>query len=51
VAPVGTLMPSEPGGFSISGRVFPIEVLGGLSTFGDLLSGEMFLAGEAEGIS
>jgi hypothetical protein len=51
VALVRTLMSSEPGGFSVFGKVFPAEGHGGLSTFGDSLSGEMFFAGEAEGIS
>jgi hypothetical protein len=49
-ASVGILMSFEPGGFGISRRVFPAG-LGGLSTFGNSLSGEMFFAGEAEGIS
>jgi hypothetical protein len=51
VAPVGTLMSFEAGGFSVSGKVFPAEGLKGLSTFGDALLGAMFYAGEAEGIS
>jgi hypothetical protein len=51
VALVGTLMSFEAGGFSVSGKVFPAEGLRGLSTFGDALSGAMFYAGEAEGIS
>jgi hypothetical protein len=51
VAPIGILLSSEPGGFGVSRRVFPAEELGGLSTFGDSLSGEMFFAGEAKGIS
>jgi hypothetical protein len=50
-APVGTLTFSEPDGFDISGRVFLAEGLEGLSTFGDSLSGEIFFAGEAKGIS
>jgi hypothetical protein len=46
-----TLMFSGPRGFDISGKVFPAKGLGGLSTFGDLLSGGRFFAGEAKGIS
>jgi hypothetical protein len=49
--PFGTLMSSKLEGFGISGRVFLAEGLRGLSTSGDSLSGEMFLAREAEGIS
>jgi hypothetical protein len=44
-------MSSEPRVFVISGRVLPTKGLRGLSTFGDSLLGEMFFAGEAEGIS
>jgi hypothetical protein len=51
VAAIGRLMPSKPGGFGVSGKVFLAEGLGGLSTFRDLLSSGMFFAGEAEGIS
>jgi hypothetical protein len=51
VASVGILMSFEPGGFGISRRFFPAEGLRGLSTFGNSLSGEMFFAGEAKGIS
>jgi hypothetical protein len=42
---------SGPRGFDISRKVFPAKGLGGLSTFGDLLLGGRFFAGEAEGIS
>jgi hypothetical protein len=48
---MGTLMSSEPRRFIVSGMVFPVEGLGGLSTFGDSLSGEIFFVGEAKGIS
>jgi hypothetical protein len=48
---VGTLMSSEPRGFGISGRVLAVEGLGGLSTFGGSLSGEIFFVGKVEGIS
>jgi hypothetical protein len=51
VAPVGTLMSSRPGGFSVLAGIFPIEGLRGLPTFEDLCSDEMFFVGEAEGIS
>jgi hypothetical protein len=44
-------MSFEAGGFGVSGKVFPAEGLGGLSTFGDSLLGTMFYAREAEGIS
>jgi hypothetical protein len=50
-APAGTLMSSEPKGFSISGKVFPAKGLGGLSTLWDSLLGGMFFVGEAKGIS
>jgi hypothetical protein len=50
-APTKTLMFSGPRGFDISGKVFPAKGLGGLSTFGDLLLGGRFFAGEVEGIS
>jgi hypothetical protein len=50
-APIGTSVSYEPRGFSISGRVFPVEGLGGLSTLGDSLFSEMLFVGEAEGIS
>jgi hypothetical protein len=49
--PVRTLMSSEPVGFGVSRKVFLAEGLGGLSTFGDSLSGEMSFVGEVEGIS
>jgi hypothetical protein len=48
---VGRWMSSGSAGFDISRKVFSAEGLRGLSTFGDLLSGEMFFAGVAEGIS
>jgi hypothetical protein len=51
MAPVGTLMSFESVGFNISRRVFLAQGLGGLSTFGDMLSGGMFFAREAKGIS
>jgi hypothetical protein len=51
VAPAKTLVYSGPRGFSISGKVFPAEGLGGLSTFGNSLSGGRFFACEAEWIS
>jgi hypothetical protein len=50
-APVETLVSSGLGAFDITEKVFPAEGLRGLSTFGDSLSGEMFFAGEAKGIS
>jgi hypothetical protein len=48
---VGILMYSEPKRFGVLGMVFLAEGLGGLSTFGDSLSGEIFFAVEVEGIS
>jgi hypothetical protein len=44
-------MYSEPKRFSVLGMVFLAEGLGGLSTFGDSLLGEIFFAVEVEGIS
>jgi hypothetical protein len=38
-------MSSGFGGFGVSVKVFPVERLRGLSTFGDSLSGVMFFAG------
>jgi hypothetical protein len=45
------LLSSGPEGFNISRRVFPVEGLGGLSTFGDSLSGTRFFTCAAEWIS
>jgi hypothetical protein len=50
-APAKALVSSGPGGFDICGKVFPVEGLRGLRTFGDLLSGARFFACEAEWIS
>jgi hypothetical protein len=49
--PIGTWVPSDPGGFGAFGGVFPTEGLRGLFTFKDSLSGGMSLAGEVEGMS
>jgi hypothetical protein len=48
---VEALASSGPRGFNIFGKVFPAGGLGGLSTFGDSLSGAGFFACEADWIS
>jgi hypothetical protein len=50
-ASVEALAFSRPMRFDISGKLFPTEGLGGLSTFGDSLSGARFFTGETEWIS
>jgi hypothetical protein len=51
MAPAEALVSFGLGGFDISGKVFLVEGLGGLSTFGDSLSSTRFFACEAEWIS
>jgi hypothetical protein len=51
LAPVGISVTSGPGGFNIFWEDCPVEGLGGLSTFGDSLSGGGSFVCEAEGIS
>jgi hypothetical protein len=51
VALAEALVSFGPGVFDISGNVFLLEGLGGLSTFGDSLSGARLFSCEAKWIS